>query len=99
MIPPTACSVTPSDARKVVAPVDGCSEAIEIKKGYYTCYDPGPVSGKLRFKRWYGGTEPVTWDSNPLGSGDHQCIGTSLVSEGVVAETPETVHVWQEPLQ
>lgn len=97
VIPPTACSAQPEDARKVVAPVDGCSEVIRVDKGTYPCTDPGTLSGLIRAKSWYGQLEPAEWDSSV--SGDQMCLGVAPSAENSPEAEPVTVHVWLEKYQ
>ena len=97
VIPPTACSVTPSDAREVVAPVDGCSEVIQVDTGTYPCTDPGTLSGHIRAKSWYGQTEPTGWDNSV--SGDQMCLGATPRTDDPGKAEPVTVHVWLEHFQ
>lgn len=96
VIPPTACSVTPSDARKVIAPVDGCSETITVKdSGWYLCTDPGLTSGRVRSKSWFGSTEPTSW-SDASTKGNRVCLGATPGTDPTVATEEVVVHVWEE---
>lgn len=96
VIPPTACSVTPKDARKVIAPVDGCSETIPVQdSGWYLCSDPGISSERVRSKSWFGSTEPASWGDAST-KGNKVCLGAVPNTDPNVPTEAVTVRVWEE---
>ena len=96
VIPSTACSVTPKDARKVIAPVDGCSETIPVQNsGWYLCSDPGISSERVRSKSWFGSTEPTSWGDAST-KGNKVCLGAKPSLDPAVPTEAVTVRVWEE---
>ncbi len=96
VIPSTACSVTPKDARKVIAPVDGCSETIPVQNsGWYLCSDPGISSERVRSKSWFGSTEPTSWGDAST-KGNKVCLGAAPSQDPAVPTEAVTVRVWEE---